>query len=314
MKLFQHLGFENGENHAIDWDLLPAEVFSIFESWGGKIRLNSSTERFYYFFIDTWETPATLCLMERGIKHAKILARIHAPQELIDNAVAAQGKTMGLDKHYSIDQSLKKWLKENIIDFDNFSMVTPLHSEVEIESMVTDLPDRETPLTAEIKKVNLNNLPRTLQEADVVSIVNSLHFFDSQRNPAGYFPNFLVDNNDGLTVTDKVTGIMWQRAGHDITSVRKMAGYVEEMNRLHLAGYNDWRLPTLEEALSLMEPTMNEKKMYLHKCFSKEQPFIVLADKRDPGGYWFCDFKQGTVFWSSGTIPGGFGRLCRTVK
>ena len=35
---------------------------------------------------------------------------------------------------------------------------------------------------------------------------------------------------------------------------------------------------------------------------------------RSPGGYWFVDFKQGRAYWSSGTIPGGFGRLCRKEK
>ncbi len=29
--------------------------------------------------------------------------------------------------------------------------------------------------------------------------------------------------------------------------------------------------------------------------------------------YWFVDFKQGRAFWSSGTIPGGFGRLVRSI-
>lgn len=313
MGLFEHLGFDSNVRPAIDWDLLPAETFSIFESWGGKIRLNSSTERFYYFFIDTWETPASLCLMERGVKHAKILARIHAPQQLIDKAVASQGKTMGMDKHYSIDNALKMWLKENIIDIDNFSMVTPIHTDIEKESMETGLPANTTSLTAQIKQVRLNNRAQTLQGKDVSSIIEKTNFFDSQRNPTGYFPNFLVDNKDGLTVSDKVTGLMWQRAGLDITSLRKMRGYVEAMNKSHFAGFNDWRLPTMEEALSLLEPQMNDKEIHLHKCFSKEQPFIFLADKRDPGGYWFCDFKQGTVFWASGTIPGAFGRLCRNL-
>ena len=62
-----------------------------------------------------------------------------------------------------------------------------------------------------------------------------------------------------------------------------------------------------------MEPEKNSKGIYLHPGFSKEQPFIFVAAQRKPGGYWFVDYKQGRAFWSSGTIPGGFGRLVRSI-
>jgi hypothetical protein len=70
----------------------------------------------------------------------------------------------------------------------------------------------------------------------------------------------------------------------------------------------------MEEAMSLMEPEKNNKDIFLKPCFSKEQPFIFVAAQRKPGGYWFVDYKQGRAFWSSGTIPGGFGRLVRSVS
>jgi hypothetical protein len=87
----------------------------------------------------------------------------------------------------------------------------------------------------------------------------------------------------------------------------------KKMNQVNFAGFNDWYLPSMAEALSLMKREENSKGVHLHPCFSKEQPFIFVAQQRDPGGYWFCDYKQGTLFWASGTIPGGFSRLCRRV-
>jgi hypothetical protein len=152
-----------------------------------------------------------------------------------------------------------------------------------------------------------------LTEEEVAGLAAQHNFYDSRNNPQGNFRNALVDNGDGLTVTDHASGLMWQRGGCDLTAVRNVQKYVEELNRQRFAGFADWRLPTMEEAFSLLEPRVNAKGAHLHPCFSREQPFIFLADQRKPGGYWFMDFKQGTAFWASGSIPGGFGRVCRSV-
>jgi hypothetical protein len=60
-----------------------------------------------------------------------------------------------------------------------------------------------------------------------------------------------------------------------------------------------------------MQPELNVKGQHLHPAFSSDQPFIFVDAVRKPGGQWFVDFKQGRAYWASGTIPGGFGRLCR---
>lgn len=309
MGLSEKLGFDN--NISIDWEMTPADTFGIFESWGGKERVRNQSERFYYFYIDAWSPPAKLCLMERGIKHAKVLAYIDAPQEMIDASVAGQGKGM-LDKSYAIDEALMQWLKSNVLESDDDSKVELIISELAEESLETDLP-RKDGATPDLEKVSLRTSPTSISEGELVGISKKCDFFDTQYNPKGSFTNYLIDNGDRTTVTDLKTGIMWQRGGCDIGAIRHVQSYVDDLNKQKFAGFNDWRLPTMEEALSLMVPVQNEKGLYLHPCFSKEQPFIFLADQRKPGGYWFIDFKQGTVFWASGTIPGGFGRVCRTV-
>lgn len=312
MRLFEKLGVNPDLQPSIDWDLIPAETFAIFESWGGKERVRNATERFYYFYIDNWEQPATLCLMERGIKFARVLAKIDAPQDLIDQAVASQGKTMGLDKTYAISDDIKKWLINNVVDADNDSKVIPIKTGLDVVADRVELPTVDQPMP-DLEKITLSSKTEHIAESEVANLVKEKNFFDSQYNPDGSFTNYFVDNNDGLTVTDMVTGLMWQIDGYDITSIRRMVGHAKNANEQKFAGYSDWRLPTMEEALSLMEPEKNSRDLHLNPCFSHHQPFIFLNEKRDPGGYWFCDFKQGTVFWASGTIPGGFGRLCRTV-
>ncbi|MBU0680547.1 MAG: DUF1566 domain-containing protein [Proteobacteria bacterium] len=312
MGLFDKLAIDTKITPSIDWDLLPAETFTIFESWGTKIRDINPRERFYYFFIDGWGAPPSLHLMERGIKHARVLARIDAPQELIDQAVRDEGKSHSLDRNYAINDTLKKWLKANVIDSSHDPRVTPFVAQQEEPQENITLPEANTPLPTNLSTVSLPNKGRHVQEEDIPGIVKNNNFYDAIRNPKGIFNNFLVDNGNDLT-TDKTTGLMWQRHGLDITSIRKMRKNVERLNKEKYAGFSDWRLPTMEEALSLMQPEKNRNDLHLDPAFSGDIPFIFVAEERDPGGYWFCDYKRGSVFWASGTIPGGFGRVCRTA-
>ncbi len=314
MGLFDKLAIDPQITPTIDWDLLPAETFTIFESWGTKIRDINDRERYYYFFIDGWGEPPSLCLMERGIKHARVLARIDAPQDLIDQALRDDGKSRSLDRNYAINDALKEWLRVNVVDSNDDSLVTPLVGpQQEEHAMSSHLPAADTPLPENLQTVSLPNKARHVQEEDIPGIVKDYNFYDAIRNPQGIYLNFLVDNGDDATTTDKTTGLMWQRSGLDITSIRKLRKHIANLNKNNFAGFSDWRLPTIEEALSLMRPEKNQKDLHLDPAFSGDIPFIFVAEERDPGGYWFCDYKRGSVFWASGTIPGGFGRVCRNA-
>jgi hypothetical protein len=313
MGIFEKLGLAGKADATIDWEITPALTFTIFESWGTKERnVRNKSDRYYYFYIDNWEKPAQLCLMERGIKHAKVMAEIDAPQDMIDRAVAEQGETSGLDRCYAVNGELKQWLNENVLKGECKAVVRPVVMDDDHEDLETDLP-LSTDSAPELVKRSLPCESREVAEGDVQEIVTSNGFFDSKWNPQGGFLHHLVDNNDGLTVTEMVTGVMWQRQGSDLNSIRHTHKYAAELNNNNFAGFNDWRLPTIEEAMSVLVARLNTKGLFLHECFSKKQPFIFTSAQRTPGGYWFVDYKQGTVYWASGTNPGGFGRLCRTV-
>jgi len=63
----------------------------------------------------------------------------------------------------------------------------------------------------------------------------------------GYQPSY-TDNGDG-TVTDNVTGLMWQQnPGAKMSYDQAVAGAAS----FDLAGYTDWRLPTIKEMYSLI--------------------------------------------------------------
>jgi len=297
----------------IDWEMTPEYTFGTFESWGGRERVRSKKERIYYFFIDAWDEVPKLCLMERGIKHARVVAEILAPAEMVQQCVNEQGKAALFERTHPINEQLKEWLIANVIETDDDTKIIPLEIPVGQPLGDTGLPGKDA-LVSTPTVVSLPSEPAEMSEEDVVALVAQYNFVDQERNPGGHFAHALVDNGDNLTVTDKVTGLMWQRSGTDIMSNRSMHREVARINQERFAGYSDWRLPTMAEALSLLEGEKTGPDQYLHPCFSGEQPFIFVAAIRKPGGQWFVDFKQGRAFWSSGTIPGGFGRLCRKEK
>ncbi len=67
----------------------------------------------------------------------------------------------------------------------------------------------------------------------------------------GFLPSqSLIDNGDG-TVTDNATGLMWQQALS--TTNRTWETALDYCHTLELAGYTDWRSPTIKELYSITD-------------------------------------------------------------
>jgi len=73
-------------------------------------------------------------------------------------------------------------------------------------------------------------------------------FFGQDAQYNGNQPSY-TDNDDG-TITDNVTGLMWQQdPGEKMTYDQAISG----VSNLTLAGYSDWRLPSIKELYSLIQ-------------------------------------------------------------
>jgi hypothetical protein len=69
------------------------DTYGFFECRGDTQLVKSKKERYYYFYIDNWEKPSRLCFMERGIRHARVLAFIDAPLAMINRCIISQGRS-----------------------------------------------------------------------------------------------------------------------------------------------------------------------------------------------------------------------------
>jgi hypothetical protein len=112
-------------------------------------------------------------------------------------------------------------------------------------------------------------------------------------NPASY-----TDNGDG-TVTDNVTGLMWQRAvPADTYSWEQAKAYCPT---LKLAGHSDWRLPTRIELVSIVD-------------FGRSDPAIdtTYFPSTPSGRFWSSSFGSWYDAWIVGFGSGD--TLCAAVS
>jgi len=97
------------------------------------------------------------------------------------------------------------------------------------------------------------------------------------------------DNKDG-TVTDLTTGLMWMKEGRDLDLNLKAVTWYEAAKRcleLNFAGYTDWRLPTIGEWITIIDPKKESpalvepnpfKNMIAHYPYWAKDDFIYGAD------------------------------------
>lgn len=125
--------------------------------------------------------------------------------------------------------------------------------------------------------------------------------------PLEYVKNEFKNNGDG-TITDYATGLMWQKGGSDtLMSYEEARGYAEKQNDELFAGYDDWRLPTIDELTSLLEPEKQPNNLYIDLIFDEDQWWCWSSDQRDSGGAWGLYFI-GIVNWG---VDGYYARVVR---
>ena len=101
-------------------------------------------------------------------------------------------------------------------------------------------------------------------------------------------------------IIDHTTGLTWQQSGSDQEGKIFKAiaqEYVRSLNEKKYAGYDDWRLPTLEEAMSLVEPVQNKEGLFISPVFDRAQVRIWTADKQSASRAWFVNFIYGSCYY-----------------
>jgi hypothetical protein len=95
-------------------------------------------------------------------------------------------------------------------------------------------------------------------------------------------------------ICDDATGLMWERKGSDGPMAwEEAASHIRERNRRGIGGYDDWRLPTLEELLSLMERSWGDGGLYLNDLFDSGPRSCWSVDTRGDSRAWKVNYHLG---------------------
>lgn len=113
------------------------------------------------------------------------------------------------------------------------------------------------------------------------------------------------DNNDG-TITDLNTGLMWQKTPN-LDQKSTYAEAVAGADTFNLAGYDDWRLPTIKELYSLIDfnGSIISSTPYLDTAtFDFVYGDESAGERQIDAQYWSSTEYVGTVFGGSEAVFG----------
>jgi uncharacterized caspase-like protein len=152
-----------------------------------------------------------------------------------------------------------------------------------------------------IPYVNLRSSYRDLSVSQVQSMSN---ISIRSKEDWGFYGHSTIKHNYNLetirgdkVVVDNATGLMWHQNGSDDSMKEKeVKKWIRGLNRKGYAGYSDWRLPTLEEAASLLESN-KRNDLYIDRVFSNKQEWIWTGDRYGSEAAWFVGFYGGGVNW-----------------
>ena len=150
-----------------------------------------------------------------------------------------------------------------------------------------------------MRKLKRNNKELFWSEERVKHMIVEQNFFDMSRNRNGTGIKHQYEaktiKGDSIIV-DHTTQLTWQQGGsRQPLSYEEAGAYIQKICNDKFAGFDDWRLPTLYETMTIME---RPEKNYIDSKFDPTQKIIWTADSYAGAGAWIVDFAGGFCSYS----------------
>ncbi len=134
-----------------------------------------------------------------------------------------------------------------------------------------------------------------LKWADYGKIIIENNYFDAAINPTGIGKTHKYEATpDSHIIKDITTGLFWEKAGSEMPlTFERIQDYVQQLNERKVGGISTWRLPTLEETMSLIDPKENSNGLHIDSIFNAKQQGIWTSDFYSSTEPWVSDLKFG---------------------
>ncbi len=148
---------------------------------------------------------------------------------------------------------------------------------------------------------NVSEMVSRFQRHESIKVCSShaknIFGLDDLWRPLEYTGNNFIDNQDG-SVTDKTTGLTWQKSGCPYPLTWHQAkNYIGSLNRKRFAGHECWQLPTINELMSLLTRTPHGEDLCIQPLFDQTQKWLWSCDLRSFMSAWYVNVELGFVAW-----------------
>ncbi len=126
---------------------------------------------------------------------------------------------------------------------------------------------------------------------------------DALWQPNAYTRNDLVLRSKG-SVEDRSTGLIWQKTGSRYPHTWSEAHlYIRRLNEEAYAGLQNWRLPTVDELVTLINPNPQGAALCVESVFGKTQRWAWSIDRHSYVSAYYLDMELGFVGWQDFSAP-----------
>ncbi|BFR49940.1 DUF1566 domain-containing protein [Nitratidesulfovibrio sp. HK-II] len=105
-----------------------------------------------------------------------------------------------------------------------------------------------------------------------------------------------------LVAYQPATGLLWQRGGSEWgLTLAEAREHVADLNAARFAGFDDWRLPTVDELCTLLAPPPEGDGHCVPPVLDQSPDPLWTADRKSFTAGWFVSASMGFVGWQDDT-------------
>lgn len=160
-----------------------------------------------------------------------------------------------------------------------------------INSIKKELPGSKLTSHIKLRSRHLINFSKE----DAIKMIKAKDFFEAEWNWKGegiYHEYDVAKNEEKKLIIDHATSLIWHKTcGENQPDYHDAEKHVASLNKENFAGFNNWRLPTLEEAMSLMVPNRSSIS-HINQVFGEPYLKIWTSDRQTDKFVWIVDFYR----------------------